>query len=715
MERENDVQLIRKILSGDDEAFNALVQRYQKSVHTLVWRKIGDFHYAEEITQDAFLQAYEKLSTLKDPSHFVGWLHVIANRLCIAWMREQRPAMQSLNDTSVQAIDNLTYERYVLEQKEIEAIERRHEIVDELLTKLPERERTVMTLYYLGEMTTKEIGDFLSVPVNTIVSQLHRARKRLQEKGEFLQMPSNNQQQNLGRQIRNHHRSGEFDKALEISARALESNPPNLEAYDSRWRLIAEMFREEEAKNRIIPEIEALLRTQPETPEVLNTAYWGYMCLPDRTKHVPNSLFDQMLRYPKTEVYLTALSGLAELAEQNENVHQEWHYCQRVIDAFTVSDVPILSWYWGAYEKMLRLAEEERSLANDDYLDELIDRCLEVHLAYCKETQQWLGWAYTEAVKYRLKLNNRLDKALETLECAEIRLGEEEEQKWLVENNNGTVEEKNKEIARLRCEIYLQQERWRETYDGLLENAPDFLEAFWARFNERSLNYFYMLGRSAEGTGDWETARRYYADVHFAPKPHVEAQAGLKRVYHQMARGETTDTFETFLEDTEAEYRIREAADLEKFRQKFITNKLSQKATNFRLETLEGGTYSLSAMVGKVVLIHVSTSQFGVYNREMPEIKTVYEKFGKNNDFVVWGISDGGTPHQVREFLAEHEPPWPVLFDPRQEVRKAYQIETTSSFFLFIDKTGNLQYSLVHPHLIDGQPLIWMVEALLSD
>ncbi|MCG9134699.1 sigma-70 family RNA polymerase sigma factor, partial [Candidatus Poribacteria bacterium] len=689
-----------------------LVQKYQKSVHTLVWRKIGDFHYAEEITQDTFLQAYEKLSTLKDPSQFAGWLYVIANRLCITWMRKQRPAMQPLDDTSVKAIDNLTYERYVLAQREAEAIERRYEIVEELLSKLPERERAVMTLYYLGEMTTKEIGNFLSVPVNTIVSRLHRARKRLQEKGEFLQMSSNNQQQNLATQIRNHHRSGEFDKALEISARTLKSNPPNLEAYDSRWRLISEMFPEEEAKKRICSEVEALLRTQSETLKVLNTAYWGYMCLPNRTKHVPNSLFDQMLLYPKTQVYLTALLGLAE---RSENVHQKWHYHQRVIDEFTASDAPILSWYWMAYEQMLRLAEEDRSLANDDYLDELIDRCLEAHLAYCQETQQWFGWAYKEAVKYRLKLNNRLDKALETLECAEIRLGEEEEQKWLVENNNGTVKEANKEFARLRCEIYLQQERWQEAYDGLIENSPDFLEAFWAKFNERSLNYFYSLGRAAEGIGDWETARRYYADAHFAPKPHVEAQTGLKRAYHQIARRKITDTFETFLEDTEAEYRIREAADLEKFRQKFITNRRNKKATDFRLETLEGETYSLSAMAGKVVLLHVSTSQFGVYNAEISDVKTVYEKFSKNDDVVVWGISDGSTPHQVRAFLAEHEPPWPVLFDPLQEVRKAYQIEATSSFFLFIDKTGNWQYSLVRPNLIDGQPLIWMIEALLSD
>ena len=204
----DDVQLIHRILSGDDEAFGTLVEKYQKSVHALAWRKIGDFHYAEEITQDTFLQAYKKLSTLKDPDQLAGWLYVIANRLCIDWMRKQKPAQQSLEDTAVKAIDKLTYERYVLEQREAEAAEHRYEIVKRLLEKLPESERTVVTLYYLGEMTTKEIGKFLGVSVNTITSRLKRARERLQASEELLiketlggwQLP-NNLFENIMRQV----------------------------------------------------------------------------------------------------------------------------------------------------------------------------------------------------------------------------------------------------------------------------------------------------------------------------------------------------------------------------------------------------------------------------------------------------------------------------------------------------------------------------------
>ena len=182
---DNDVQLIRRILSGDDEAFGVLIQKYRKGVHALIWRKIGDFHYAEEITQDVFLQVYQKLSTLKNPNQFAGWLYVIVDRLCINWLQRHKPAEQSLEATSIREIEEFSYACYVSEQRETEALERRHTVVKKLLEKLPESERTVVTLYYLGEMTTKEIGKFLGVSVNTIKSRLRRARKRLLDAQEL--------------------------------------------------------------------------------------------------------------------------------------------------------------------------------------------------------------------------------------------------------------------------------------------------------------------------------------------------------------------------------------------------------------------------------------------------------------------------------------------------------------------------------------------------
>ncbi len=177
----NDVELIDRILSGDEAAFTTLVRKYQKWVHALTWRKIGDFHIAEEITQDIFLHVYKKLTTLKNPNQFAGWLYVIANRRCIAWHRKNKPDIQSLETTNEDTLDETAYEYYISDQRDENAVEHQREIVKDLLEKLPESERTVVTLHYLGEMTCKEISKFLGVSPNTVKSRLSRARIRLRE------------------------------------------------------------------------------------------------------------------------------------------------------------------------------------------------------------------------------------------------------------------------------------------------------------------------------------------------------------------------------------------------------------------------------------------------------------------------------------------------------------------------------------------------------
>ena len=186
MEKENDVQLIQRILSGDEAAFDVLVQRHQKSVHALAWRKVGDFHDAEEITQDTFLQVYKKLPTLTDPYKFAGWLYVITNRLCLDRIRKNNRTVQSLEDTPVEEIEKSSYIHHVSEQRDTEITESRRAIVKTLLEKLPESERTVMILHYLGEMTVKEISKFLGVSANAIHTRLYRARKRLAKEEALL-------------------------------------------------------------------------------------------------------------------------------------------------------------------------------------------------------------------------------------------------------------------------------------------------------------------------------------------------------------------------------------------------------------------------------------------------------------------------------------------------------------------------------------------------
>ena len=188
---QKDAELIQRILQGDQDAFTPLVNKYQKGVHALVWRKIGDFHIAQEITQDAFLKAYQKLGTLKSYELFGGWLYVIASNLCLDWLRKNPLPEQSLEVTDASEVNQVSYSRYIAGKQTEEADEARREVVKKLLQKLPESERTVMTLHYLGEMTIKTISEFLGVSPNTVKSRLSRARNRLKKEEDMIQ-------QNLG-------------------------------------------------------------------------------------------------------------------------------------------------------------------------------------------------------------------------------------------------------------------------------------------------------------------------------------------------------------------------------------------------------------------------------------------------------------------------------------------------------------------------------------
>ncbi len=183
----NDADLIRRVLDGDQDAFTALVNKYQKSVHALVWRKIGDFHIAEELTQDVFLKAYKRLSTLKRPEQFPGWLYVIATRHSVSWLRKKQVPIRSLDTMSTDELEEACYAQYERVRNETAAIEQRRELVKRLLNKLPESERTVVTLYYLAEMSGAEISQFLGVSPNTVRSRLHRARQRLQKEEAIIQ------------------------------------------------------------------------------------------------------------------------------------------------------------------------------------------------------------------------------------------------------------------------------------------------------------------------------------------------------------------------------------------------------------------------------------------------------------------------------------------------------------------------------------------------
>ena len=183
----DNIELIQRILKGDDAAFACLVRKYQKQVHAHAWRKVGDFHIAEDITQETFLQVYRKLATLKDPSQFPAWLHVITNRRCLAWLRKKRIQTQPLEETAIEIAEKTSYSSHVAAAQAESAAEAKRELVRNLLARLKESDQTVIRLYYLSEMTYAEIGELLGVSADTIRIRIRRARERLKKHKPMIQ------------------------------------------------------------------------------------------------------------------------------------------------------------------------------------------------------------------------------------------------------------------------------------------------------------------------------------------------------------------------------------------------------------------------------------------------------------------------------------------------------------------------------------------------
>ena len=184
--KNSDADLIQRTLEGDQQAFTALVEKYQKQIHALAWQKIGDFHVAQEIAQDTFLTVYQKLATLTHHSRFSGWLYVITDNKCKNWSRKKQLALQSLEETDPVELEEVSYSEYMTQQREEAANQKRRSVVQKLLSKLQESDRTIVHLYYIAEMTCEDIGKFLGVSPNTVRSRLHRARNRLRKEESMI-------------------------------------------------------------------------------------------------------------------------------------------------------------------------------------------------------------------------------------------------------------------------------------------------------------------------------------------------------------------------------------------------------------------------------------------------------------------------------------------------------------------------------------------------
>lgn len=182
---QDDVTLVSASQVGDQDAFALLVQRHQRYVFNLVFRMLGQYEEANEVTQDTFLAAWQGLPGFRGDARFSTWLYRIAYN-CTLKQLEQRKRDQALQlaiqaEQADQCIDS--DERV---EAEIE-VHDRQTAVREHLSNLPAKYRIVLVLRHLQEMTYEEMAEILTVPIGTIKTHLFRARNLLKERLEALE------------------------------------------------------------------------------------------------------------------------------------------------------------------------------------------------------------------------------------------------------------------------------------------------------------------------------------------------------------------------------------------------------------------------------------------------------------------------------------------------------------------------------------------------
>ncbi len=168
-----DTTLVRRTLSGDQEAFSSLVEKYKDPVFNVAYRMLGNPTEAEDVAQEAFVRAYTQLHTYKDTHRFSTWLLSIASHLSIDQLRRRRFLALPL--------ENVPFLEWIADVgpgPEQSAL--RHETADDMqriLDTLPVKYRAVLLLRYWHDFSYEEIAQTLDLTPALVKARLHRARE----------------------------------------------------------------------------------------------------------------------------------------------------------------------------------------------------------------------------------------------------------------------------------------------------------------------------------------------------------------------------------------------------------------------------------------------------------------------------------------------------------------------------------------------------------
>lgn len=169
-----DSDLVKRAKTGDCAAFETLYRRHRDRIYALVWRLCGGDHaISEDVLQEAFVRAWQKLDLFRGDSQFSTWLHRLAVNVALSDRRIR--VRNAERETEM----NETHERTLAGAKDVAADKRMD--LERAIAKLPERARTVLVLFDIEGLTHAEISAQTGMAEGSSKAQLHRARKLVQK------------------------------------------------------------------------------------------------------------------------------------------------------------------------------------------------------------------------------------------------------------------------------------------------------------------------------------------------------------------------------------------------------------------------------------------------------------------------------------------------------------------------------------------------------
>ncbi len=167
----DDITLVDSILSGDQSACRALVDRHKDYAFTIAYRILRNRENAEEAAQDAFVQAFRNLASFNRESKFTTWFYRIIFNAALGVKRKQKEHVEDIETAHILAADNQT-------QDAVRQNDQRF-YIEKALKQLSAEDAAIITLFYLEEQSLEEIAEITGMTPNNAKVRLHRARQRL--------------------------------------------------------------------------------------------------------------------------------------------------------------------------------------------------------------------------------------------------------------------------------------------------------------------------------------------------------------------------------------------------------------------------------------------------------------------------------------------------------------------------------------------------------